>query len=327
MTDDVMVAPRLSIVLPTYGRPDLLPRAIASVRAQTLTDWELVVVDDNQPGSEARIATESVMRDLGADSRIRYLRHESNQGGGAARNTGIAAARAPLVGFLDDDDEWYPEKAELQVALLANAPDDVALVYCRMLTVDESAGTSSLWPTDGASHGLRHLLRRNTVGSTSCVVCRLPALLAVGMFDAGLPSKQDIDLYVRLAERYDFGFVDQALVARHVHAGASIGKDLSGTILAHRLFYEKHLPMITVYPEVHHYRLASWGGLLAAAGRRREARSVLWRAWRIRPTDLRTVADLLVAHGVPRRFLVALSRRVGGSPGLDGRDATAGGET
>jgi glycosyltransferase involved in cell wall biosynthesis len=308
MTDPAVGAPVVSVVLPTFQRPDLLPRAIASVQAQSLSDWELIVVDDNDPGSEARRATASWMQAYATDARVRYLAHDANRGGGAARNTGIEAARADLVAFLDDDDAWHPDKLERQVRFLARSSERVALVYGRMEVEDGASGASSLWPTDGVSHGLRQLLRRNTIGSTSCVVCRRAALLEVGMFDATLPSKQDIDLYVRLAERFEIGFVDGVLLTRHVHGGRSIGKDLGGTILAHRLFFEKHRAHIVRYPEVLHHRLSSWGGLLAAAGRHREARPVLWAAWRVRPFDRRTLGHLAVAYGAPRDLVAALAR-------------------
>src|SRR5699024_5570587 len=111
----------VSIVIPTHARPVFLGRAIDSVLRQTFPAWELLVVDDNPPGSEARVVTERFMEDFRWEARIRYLQHPTNLGGGAARNTGIRAAKGPYVAFLDDDDEWLPEKLALQLERIAAA--------------------------------------------------------------------------------------------------------------------------------------------------------------------------------------------------------------
>jgi glycosyltransferase involved in cell wall biosynthesis len=293
-----MKTPRVSIVVPTYHRPTFLTRAIESVQAQSWTDWELIVVDDNGTGSDHQRQTEGIIRDLG-DSRIRYIEHARNRGGSAARNTGIAEAVAPFVAFLDDDDEWHREKLALQLSALAGSADDVALAYCGSRTIDDRTGAVETLSVDGTRHSLRHLLKRNTVGSTSCIMCRHEALVAVGAFDESLPSKQDIDLYVRLSQRYRFVFVDEVLLTRHLHADASIGKNVAGTIRAHELFFEKYRPLIEAYPEVLHHRLLSLAKLLIVARRFAEARPVLMRAWRLRPFDYYTVAYLAVSLGFP----------------------------
>ncbi|MBA3891755.1 MAG: glycosyltransferase family 2 protein [Gemmatimonadaceae bacterium] len=290
----------MSVVIPTYARPVFLTRAIASLQAQTLDAWELIVVDDNGAGKPDRVETEALMATHAADERIRYVAHERNRGGAAARNTGIELASATLVGFLDDDDEWHPDKLAAQVACLEAADESVALVYCRALVAEEGTPRTRTWETDGASHTLPHLLKRNTIGSTSCVLCRREALVAVGGFDERMPSKQDIDLYVRLAQRYEFAFVDRALVTRHLHAGDSISKNLEGSVVAHRLFYEKYRSHIDALPEVLHHRLASLGKVLVQAGHLGEARSVLWRAWRLRPLTVDVPVHLAMACGLPR---------------------------
>src|SRR5216683_1160872 len=92
--------PRVSIILPVYNRAATVGVAVASVVAQTEQDWELIVVDDGSrddlSGAMAAVS----------DRRIRVLRHERNRGAAAARNTGIKAACAPFIAFIDSDDEW-----------------------------------------------------------------------------------------------------------------------------------------------------------------------------------------------------------------------------
>jgi glycosyltransferase involved in cell wall biosynthesis len=105
----------VSVVIPTFGRPALVERAIRSVFAQThRVDEVIVVIDGDDPPTVARLHTI-------ADSRLRWIVHSVQSGAGPARDTGAEAAGGKWVAFLDDDDEWLPTKIERQ---LAAAPAD-----------------------------------------------------------------------------------------------------------------------------------------------------------------------------------------------------------
>jgi glycosyltransferase involved in cell wall biosynthesis len=307
--------PRVSIIVPTYRRPDLLERAIASVTGQTLSSWELLVIDDNDPASHERRETEAVVQRFAAEARLRYIRHDQNRGGGAARNTGLRAARAPFTAFLDDDDEWHTAKLERQLTRIEKDAE-TALVYCRVRVVHVASGRESLTPTDGRSHGVRDLLRRNTIGTTSCILCRTDALRAIGGFDEALPARQDQDLYIRLAERYAVAFVDEVLVTLYVHGRASISSTYENAIRAHELFVDKYRTMIDADPEALRAIRHQLGKHLIAARRYPAARSVLWLAVRSAPFDLDVWLRLAMTFALPRALLepakrvrTALSRR------------------
>ena len=312
--------PAVSVVLPTFRRVDMLERAIHTVMDQTLRDWELIVVDDNGAGHAAQRAASAVIDRFGHDPRIVYVVHEQNRGGGAARNTGIARARAELVAFLDDDDAWFPHKLALQVACFERSAADVALVYGGFQRVAHDGRRRIVQPDPAGSH-VSVLLRRNAIGTTSLVMCKRHALESIGGFDPGLRSRQDLDLFVRLAQRYAFAFVDEPLLDKYEHDALSIGKDQEGLADAHRRFYEKHRSAYESDPSAHHVVLHRYAEEVLRTGRAREARRLFFASWRKDPRRLRTLAYALLswrfaldAYRSARRLLGLGRRSVAPAP-------------
>lgn len=119
----------VSVIVPTYNRLASLKRTLRSVLQQTVSDIEILIVDDGSTdGTEACIAREFV------DPRIVYLRHVANAGVGPARNTGIDAAKGEFIAFLDSDDVWMPHKLETQIlAIRASAAPNSAVCYSAYL--------------------------------------------------------------------------------------------------------------------------------------------------------------------------------------------------
>ena len=111
-----MNEPRVSIILPTFNRGDVIRRAIDSVLAQSFTDWELVIIDDGSSDGTADAVS-------GIDPRIVVVRQQ-NSGVYVARNTGLSNARGRLITFLDSDDDWTPYYLELAVGFLDRHPDE-----------------------------------------------------------------------------------------------------------------------------------------------------------------------------------------------------------
>jgi glycosyltransferase involved in cell wall biosynthesis len=133
---DVAACPAVSVIIPTLRRPHLVLRALASVLAQTLQDFEIVVVVDG-PDPD----TQAALRTL-ADTRLRVIVNPRSLTAAGARNAGVAAARGEWLAFLDDDDIWLPDKLERQVALARTDPG--ALITCLSRIV--RPGGCSVWP-------------------------------------------------------------------------------------------------------------------------------------------------------------------------------------
>ena len=174
------------------------------------------------------------------DARIRYMRHAHAMGGSAARNTGIRHAIAPLIAFLDDDDEWLQRKVEFQLKLLQALPDEVGCVYTGFEILDKDMNHRVGLKIPRHRGDLREiLLDGNVVGTTSTVLLRKVYLESAGLFDNELPSMQDYDLWLRLARHCRFEYIEAPLVRYRSH-GVCISASLDGLERGLRRLLKKH---------------------------------------------------------------------------------------
>jgi GalNAc5-diNAcBac-PP-undecaprenol beta-1,3-glucosyltransferase len=187
-------APLVSVVIPTYNRAALLRRAIQSVQRQTYTKLEIIVIDDASMDD-----TRGVVAGLG-DARIRYIRHDLNKGGAAARNSGIRAATGAYIAFLDDDDEWEPEKTDIQLEAL----ERYDVVLCTG-SIRVNRGPDAIVRLDDLRRG------KYTAGGTGVLMAKTPVLRET-MFDESLPRYQDWDLFIRIALKHPIAYVHRPLV-------------------------------------------------------------------------------------------------------------------
>ncbi|QDS88344.1 GalNAc(5)-diNAcBac-PP-undecaprenol beta-1,3-glucosyltransferase [Rosistilla ulvae] len=153
--DPVKLAPRITVIIPTFNRERWLPRSIASVQNQTFQDWELLVVDDGST-DQSMALLESFAAE---DARIQVLRNCRGKGVSGARNTGIDAARGDYVAFLDSDDEWMP--SHLEKSLVALDQYDGAVQACSASAERRLEATGE---TFGASLGVGGELNPDGVG-------------------------------------------------------------------------------------------------------------------------------------------------------------------
>lgn len=209
-----MGTPLVSVIIPTYRRGELLRAAVQSVLAQTLKDIEVLVVED---GSDV---AEQVLR--GLDTRVRYLWQE-NRGVSVARNTGAAHANADWLAFLDDDDLWQPEKLERQLALADRHKsfDMIHTDYSVLIDGHLRPGPR-LIPRDKVPSGAvgRDLFLNNFVITSSVMMRRTVFEGAVG-FDPRFKIAQDFDLWLRVAQTHQVGFLNEPLVIYRDHESLS----------------------------------------------------------------------------------------------------------
>lgn len=224
----LQASPRVSVVIPTHNRPEMLERALRSVLAQTYQDFEVVVVDDGSAEPASRVVERL------SDQRVRVLRLDPNRGMGRARNAGIAETRGEWVAFLDDDDEWLPEKLSLQMARLdADTAPKTAVVYCYCNQIG-ALGISKVRPKDPLPEGdvFKALVKNLHSRSPSAYVIKRSVLLEVGSFDPEMPRADDIELWFRMAVAgHHFVAVQEALVIKHEHGEGQVTRDpIAGVI-------------------------------------------------------------------------------------------------
>lgn len=197
---------RISVVIPTYNRSEVLVRALRSVLAQTRPADEVIVVDDGSTDdTRGRLAREF--------PEITYI-HQENQGVSAARNNAIVRARGNWIALLDSDDEWLPAKLERQLETVTPDPD---AVLCH---------TNEIWIRNGrrVNPGRRHEKAGGWIFQRCLPLCAISPSAAlikrslfdeVGLFDEGMPVCEDYDMWLRVCSRHAVHYVDEPLVVKY----------------------------------------------------------------------------------------------------------------
>jgi glycosyltransferase involved in cell wall biosynthesis len=225
-------APLVSVVTPTHNRAQFLRRAMASLQAQTRSDFEWIVVDDGSSDE-----TPKVLEQCG-DGRLVRVRLDPNRGVAAARNAGLRQARGELVAFLDDDDEYLPEYLDVVVAAFATHPGGLDVLWTGVERVFEQAdgpahSVRQTWDCSASALGARGL-RFLTQLNMSCGLClRRDGLERIEAFDEALTVSEDTDLLLRLAAAgCRFGCVPRPLIRVHVHLAASLSRGSRSAVMA-----------------------------------------------------------------------------------------------
>ncbi len=217
------MTPEASVIIASFNRRAMVLEAVQSVLAQGGVDFELIVVDDGSTDGTAE-ALDALRRRSAAQFAIERI---PNRGPGAARNRGVALARADLIAFLDSDDLWMPGKLAEQIAFM-NQQAEFAVSQCE-----------EVWIRRGrrVNPGRRHRKRagdifieslRTCLISPSAVIMRMALFRAMGGFDETMAAAEDYDLWLRILVGHQVGLLDRPLVTRR----AGHADQLSATVPA-----------------------------------------------------------------------------------------------
>lgn len=258
--------PLVSVVVPAFNAQAYITTAVDSVLAQTLRDFELIVVDD---GSSDGTAT---ALEVYGDA-LRCLR-QANGGVSRARNHGIAESRGRFVAFLDADDAWRPSKLEKQVATLLDRPGCRACYSAVYLADERLSVLGEQRSEEGVVQRDNLLIKGNIVtGSASSAICERTLLGEVGGFDENLSLCADWDLWIRLSARTTFAYVDEPLTVYRQSAGSMSRNprllEQDTLALLHRAFSGPNPPALRTRVQAlgRQYRILSGSYLHAGAYR------------------------------------------------------------
>ena len=276
--------PLVSVVVPTYGRPETVLDALDSVATQTYDNIEVVVVDDHSPEP-----VEPRLRELSFDVQLRCLRHEENKGANAARNTGLRAAAGEFVAFLDDDDVWTSEVVEREVRTFLEGGDSVGVVYTGSIMQNGDGEVIGTYTPEVSGDVLTDLFCGRRIAPFSNIMVRASAIEDAGVLDERFPSLQDREWYFRLAQHCEFEPVREPLVVHRTDDDARISDDFeSKRDVSYPLLVEKHRSLAADHGDYYERRfIASLSKTVGAAGLRtghyRDAVTLLGRALRHYP--------------------------------------------
>jgi len=220
-----MKNPLVSVVIPVYNVERYIEQCLASVRAQTYSNLEIIVVDDASPDNSIALI-ETI-----EDARIKIVR-QANRGLAGARNTGIRTAQGEFVAFLDSDDFWHPDKISRHVAQMSQNPE-IGVSFSASMFVDENGVSLNRRqePAKKSSFTADHIFCRNPIGNGSAPVLRKDILDAIAYtgadkdylqyFDERLRQSEDIECWVRIAlqTQTTFAYIDQPLTYYRLNGG------------------------------------------------------------------------------------------------------------
>lgn len=210
-----MIAPLVSVIIPTFNRADTVRRSIDSALDQTYRPLEVIVVDDGSAD-----ATRDVLSGYG--DRIRPI-YQANGGPSVARNTGVSAARGEFIAFLDSDDTWKPAKIERQVSLMLAGGKRVPCCICNAAIINGDVTVSTTFEVSDVTCGLPEgywinpapILATRFILFNQVVMIRREVFETVGRFKPEMRLLEDYDLAFRLAQLGPWAFIEEPMVEKY----------------------------------------------------------------------------------------------------------------
>lgn len=216
----------VSGIITTYKREAyIVDRAIKSMIAQTYSLFEIIVVDDNDNDSSFCLELKTLCDQY---ELVKYIKQDGNKGACAARNLGIENAKGYFIAFLDDDDEWLPEKIEKQIGIFRKTDDRVGLVSVSGYLLNEDTNEKSYYfnyKMYKPSPSFQDMLSGDYVGSTSQPLIKAECFKKLGGFAVNQPARQDYEMWLRISRYYQIACSLELLFIHRMHDGEQISRN------------------------------------------------------------------------------------------------------
>ena len=274
--------PLISVVVPTFERSDLLPRALGSIFGQTWPNVEVVVVDDNVPGEHWEAETAAVVAPYRAKPNFVYVKTTGKTGGGAARNLALRHCTGDYVAFLDDDDRYLPDKLEKQIRFMLERNLDGSYQDVKWVDSNEKLVEyrSMDYTKDFTTMGLLKAHILHSICPTSIYMFRRDKLMKTKGFGE-VPTGQDFILMLRCIESgMTLGYMPGAYVVQYLHGGKRLSLG-SNKVKGENMLYDlkhKYFHLLSHqernYVKFRHYAVLSFASMRS----RRPIRAVWYAA-------------------------------------------------
>lgn len=281
--------PKVSVIIRTYNRADLLVRALQSVFNQTFQNWEIIIVDDGSTDQ-----TQEVIHKFG-EPRLRSIYQDHLGQPGQLLNLGIQQSRGEYVAILDSDDEWLPTKLEKQVKILETAPPNIAFVSCHTTIISQD-GVQEEKKVPLPELFLEYTLMRRFPFALSSLLIKKRVLDKVGPFDEQCQTGEDWDMHIRIANKYSYGSVDEFLLKYYKHdSNISFQKNYVSRSKDLEYLLNRNTEQYRIYPKIlgHWYIILS--SYLTKSGNLTKARYYLKKNLNLNPS-IKNLAKFFISY-------------------------------
>ncbi|VEB81074.1 glycosyltransferase [Streptococcus lutetiensis] len=233
--------PLVTAVITTYKRkPEVVKRALNSIIEQTYNNIEIFVINDCPADKKLVKELRKMIVESSRNRRVKYIVVENNGGACKARNIAIERASGKYFACLDDDDEWLPEKIELQVQALEKQKG-AAIAYCNAILryVDQGKDVTRFVEKQKEGDIYFEQIEKNNIGSCSFPMFRTDVLKEVGGFDINMPALQDWELYLRVLKKYKAVYVHKPVAIYYFYDGERISANSQNRVVAFENIHQK----------------------------------------------------------------------------------------
>jgi len=280
--------PVFSIILPTFNREKLLPRAIKSVLYQIFKNFELIIIDDASTDNTAKVVKQF------SDPRIRYYFHTKNMGVSSARNYGIRLAKGQYISFIDDDDEYLPGFLEKTFHQLLCVPQSVGFTWTGLHHIESKLNgkkrvSEKHWLPEPhhPKDRYRTFLHSMYLGTGWGLTIRRQCFDHIGLFDESFKAGEDTEFILRLCESFEGLAISDSLVKVHSHFAPHLLSSKLQTAEIYNKILQKHQQMFLFDSELRSYFQYKVGWWYYFTNNRRKGRKYLKKSLNAEPLNVK----------------------------------------